>query len=244
MLRICICDDDKFYGTRLEDYIMEYISNKEGIEVDVDIYESGVTLAKQISTEQESYQILYLDIEMEGMNGIETAKLIRQIDKELVIIYVTSYEKYTLESFEVSPFRYLIKPIEKDAFHMVLEQAINEVMLKNQYLFFKAKNRQYQVKCDRIVTIMSEKGRMVEIHTSDSEDVISFYGKIKDIEKLLNPFSFVKINPGTIVNLNFVYIITNSEIKLTTNEILPISRGQKSRVKNVYNDFLKRKIGI
>lgn len=243
MLKICICDDERFQGTEFEDYIIDYMDVRE-IKLEIDIFESGTALVKQIQREKELYQIAFLDIEMEGMNGIETAKCIRQMDKDLVIVYVTSYEKYTLESFEVSPFRYLIKPVKKEQFQMVLDQAVNEIMMRNQYLFFKVQGKQYQVKYDNIISIMSEKGRIIHVHTNDTEEGVSFYGKIKDLEKILNPYMFIKINQGTIVNFNYIYIISNSEIRLVTNEILPISRGQKSRVKKGYNDFLKRKMGV
>lgn len=80
MLKICICYDDTTYGLRLESYITEYVSQIEGLKVDIDVYENGTHLEKAIIERKEHYQIIFLDIEMQGMNGIETALKIRTID--------------------------------------------------------------------------------------------------------------------------------------------------------------------
>lgn len=244
MIRICICDDDVSFGSTLEGYILEYVSRIEGLEVDVDVYEKGSSLTEAIIDKKESYQVAFLDIEMKGLDGIDTAKKIRMVDKKLYIIYVTSYEKYTLESFKVSPFRYVIKPIIKDDFQSILAQVIEEVLANKQFLFFKYQGAQYQVKSDSIMCIKSEKGRMINIASAESLEPFIFYGKIKEIEKKLNPILFVKVNPGTIVNLNYVNIITSNEIKMENGETYPISRGQKQEVKIKYNIFLERRAGL
>lgn len=244
MLKICICDDDVAYGSLLENYVIEYISKIEGLNVEIDVYESGIHLTNAMIERKEQYQILFLDIEMQGLNGIETALKIRTIDRNLYIIYITSYEKYTLESFKVSPFRYIIKPINKNEFQSILAQAIEDIMSNKKFLFFKYQSKQYQVKCDRIITMQSEMGRMIHIISSETEVPLRFYGKIKEIEKELNPLLFVKVNSGTIVNLEYVKIITNDEVKMENGKTYPISRGQKPQVKNKYNKYLEWRLGL
>lgn len=244
MIRICICDDDILYSSFLENCILKFTSTIDGLEVDIDIYESGISLTESITRKQESYQILFLDMEMEGMNGIETAREIRKVNKSLYIIYVTSYEKYSIESFEVSPYRYLIKPIDENNIQTVLAQVIEELMVNKQYLFFKYQNAQYQIECDSIIVIKSELSRMIRIILTENNESTIFYGKIKDIEKDLNPLVFVKVNSGTIVNLKHVNIVTNKEIKMNDGNVYPISRGQKQEVKIKYNSFLERRLGL
>lgn len=244
MLKICICDDDVAFGSLLESYINEYISKIDGLNIEIDFYESGVSLTKAIIERQERYQILFLDIEMQEMNGIETALKIRTIDRNLYIIYITSYEKYTLESFKVSPFRYIIKPVKKEEFQSILAQVVEDIMSNKQFFFFKYQNKQYQIKCDCIVTMKSEMGRMIYIDSTEAEAPFRFYGKIKEIEKELNPFLFIKVNSGTIVNLDYVNIITNDEIKMEDGETYPISRGQKQEVKKKYNNYLEKRLGL
>lgn len=245
MIRICICDDDTVFSSNLEEYILEYTSEIEGLEVEIDIYEDGLSLTKSIEKKNNGYQILFLDMEMKQLNGIETARKIRENDKNVYIIYITGYEKYSIDSFEVSPFRYIIKPINRINFQSILMQVIEEIMIRKDYLFFKYQNVQYQIKCESIVAIKSEMGRMIRILLSKSEaEPVLFYGKIKDIEKKLNPLLFIKVNSGTVINLNYVNIITNKEIKMNDGNIYPISRGQKQEVKKKYNIFLERRLGL
>ena len=83
-------------------------------------------MVNTMSGQIDNYHLIFLDIEMEGLNGIETAKLLRNIDKNFILIFVTSFEQYALESFEVSPFRYLIKPVSIEKLREVLRDVLVE----------------------------------------------------------------------------------------------------------------------
>lgn len=244
MINICICDDNLIHCTQLENYIIKYMRDILKMKVKIEIYGRGETLLKAIIDRKETYQILFLDIEMDKLNGIETAQQIRKMDRSLIIIYVTSYDKYTMESFEVSPFRYLLKPVDCEQIYTVLSQAIDEVMLNNQYLFFKYQNNQYQIKSESIISITSVQGRMILVTTVNNEEPFCFYGKIKDMEENMNPLIFVKVNQGIIINMNYIHIISGSDIHMVNKEVFPISRGQKKKVKSSYNEYLRRKIGL
>ncbi|OZQ88537.1 LytTR family DNA-binding domain-containing protein [Paenibacillus sp. VTT E-133291] len=242
MIRICICDDEQLHSSKLEKIIMDSAGLYQNIEFDIDIYESGKSLLKALNARNEEYQILFLDIEMGILNGIEVAREIRKIDKNMIIIYVTSYDNYAMESFEVSPFRYLLKPLKEEQISKVLLHAIDEVRRNNQYLFFKTQNLNYQIKSETILSISSEKGRIIHVVTVDDE--FSFYGTIKEIKEMLDPLSFVKVNQGTILNLNYIHIVSGTDIILTNKENFAISRGQRKIVKDAYNQFIKRRIGF
>lgn len=244
MIRIGIVDDDILHSTKLENYILNYTNEYDKVKVEVDFFKSGTSFLKCLNTGNESYQILFLDIEMEAINGIETAREIRKTDKNMTIIYVTSYDQYTMESFKVAPFRYLLKPITEEQIKEVLIEAIEEIKLNNKYLFVKHQNNQYQLKIEHIISISSESGRLLRIVTEDSDEEYHCYGKIKEIEKLLKPSLFVKVNQGSIINLSFIHIISDSNIHLTNSEIFSISRGQKKIVKEAYHNFIKRSIGL
>ncbi len=241
---IGICDDNRLHSGNIEAIVLKYCKKFLNLSVEIEVFDSAESLLKEIMNPSVSFQILFLDIEMQGMNGIDAAREIRKIDPNVLIIYVTSYDQYTLESFEVKPFRYLLKPINNEKLTLALFQAIDEVMNNNQYLFYKQQNMQCQINCDKIAVILSESGRMISVKTSNLNESIIFYGKIKEIEKMLNPLRFIKVNPGTIVHLNYVNIITGSEVYLTTGQVFSISRGQKKIVKEHYNNFISTRIGV
>lgn len=243
-MKVAICDDELTYCGTLESDLLKISEKYINLAVDIDVYQSGEEMLRMVEEEKVRPHILFLDMEMAGMNGIETARKLRNKDRSMLIIYVTSYDKYTMDSFEVSPFRYLLKPVDYERIEQVFSAAIDEILNNHAILFFKSNNEQIQVNCEKIISIVSENGRMLRVITSDAQPKNLFYAKIKDIEKQLNPFVFVKINQGTIINLNFVHIISSDEVHLTTGEIIPISRGRKKAVKEVYSLFVKRKVGI
>ena len=243
-MQICICDDDLLHSSQIEGIILNYGKKFLNISLEVEVCHSAESLLKEIDTNQTSYQILFLDIEMGKMNGIEAAAAIRKKDSAMVIIFLTSYDRYTLKSFEVKPFRYVLKPVNAEDMTRILSHAIDEVMRNNQYLFYKHHNVQYQIRFDRITAIFSEKGRMIRVRTMNENESIVFYGKIKEVETMLNPTMFVKVNSGTVINLNHVNIISGNEIDLIDGQIVTMSRSQRKAVKEAYHHFVCRKVGM
>ena len=243
-MKVAICDDDVIHCGKIEEYLLKISKKYINLIIDIDVYQSGEEMLKATEAEEIRPQILFLDMEMVKMNGIETAKKIRKKDRNMLIIYVTSYDKYTMESFEVSPFRYLLKPVDFEKIEQIFSAAIDEILNNHASLFFKRNNDQIQIHCEDIISIVSEKGRMLRVNTIEGSQQNLFYSKIKEGEKQLNPFIFLKINQGMIVNLQYVHIISNEEVHLSTGEILPISRSRKKAVKEAYSLYMKRKIGI
>lgn len=243
-MKVAICDDDINHCAILEQYLLNLSKKYMNLIIDIDVYQSGEELLKMIEIEKTRPQILFLDMEMEKLNGIETARELRKQDRHMLIIYVTSYDKYTMDSFEVSPFRYLLKPVDSDKIEQVFSAAVDDILNHQAILFLKYGHEQVQIPCEEIIFIESENGRMIRVITKEEQSQNLFYAKIKEVEKQLNPLVFVKVNQGTIINLNFVHIISSDQVCMTTGEIIPISRGRKKAVKEVYSLYVKRKIGI
>ncbi|ALS35664.1 DNA-binding LytR/AlgR family response regulator [Enterococcus rotai] len=243
MIKVALCDDDRMQATYLEENLLNIISKHTELNIDIDIFESGESLLKNIIA-QGDYQILFLDIEMPGRNGIEIAKEIRKLSRKGLIVYVTSYDFYTLQSFEVTPFRYLLKPVESEVIEQVFLAAIDDIFMNHSYLFFKYKNSQYQVDTEEILCLCSENGRQINVKLSYEPDSVLYYGKIKDLEKQLNPLIFVKINRGVLVNFKYVKIIHKDEVHMINGERFTISRSRRKKVKESYRQFVERTMGI
>lgn len=110
ILNIAICDDNTEHINILEKYLFE-ISN---IKIECDVYQSGESLIDAYKNNVERYDVVLLDMEMEELNGIETANLIREFDEHIIIIFVTSHSEYMKESFQCQPFRFIEKPLDYD----------------------------------------------------------------------------------------------------------------------------------
>lgn len=112
MLNIAICDDDIQTTGRMETMIRK-IAKRNFTNAETEVFWDGRSLADAVM-EGSSFDIIYLDIEMDKEDGISAAKRIRLYDKNVLIIYVTSHENHMKESFDVRPFRFLVKPVNEE----------------------------------------------------------------------------------------------------------------------------------
>lgn len=242
MYRIAICDDDSLQVSNLEKQISRYF-DELNIQYEIDGYYKGDRLVKSMREQMDNYQLIFLDIEMEIINGIETAKLLRNLDKNFILIYVTSYEQYALESFEVSPFRYLIKPVSLEKLKVVLSDVLVELTAKQKFLFYQVGMEHFQVILDNIVCLYSEFGRKIHLELVDDSSV-SFYGKISIIEEELPQTHFVRVNSGTIINLDYVASFNRNDVTMVNGDCITVSRSRKKAVVAAYNQFIERSFGL
>jgi len=235
---IAICDDSQENLSLLEDVV-------EGLKVrdtSVDCFENGESLLNYLSKNAEVlYQIYLLDIEMPGMNGLELAKRIRDIDKRAIIIFVTAYSDYVFNSFEVQPFRFINKPIERDKLEKAIQAAINYIYTSKKYIFFSVDKAKIQLCCENIMYFEGDK-RKVNVYTID--ETYSFYSKMSDIEKMVDDSWFVRIHVSYMVNMDYVKAIYVDEIILNNGIHLPISKKYHKSVKLEHMRYLKWRMGL
>ena len=213
MLRIAICDDDSKFTRKLETLVLQE-SQKLGIRADTDVFSDGKTLLKSFQN-GDHYELIFIDIEMEQVDGITAARRIREIDRTVLLVYVSGYDKYLKELFEVEPFRFLSKPLNHAQFDRYFKEAckrINETEVFYQFTFNK-EIRKISVK--DIVYFESNK-RIVYIHLKDGTNEY-FYGKLNNVEKELAASRqyFLRIHQSFLVNYD--YIIKMNFFNITIN---------------------------
>ncbi|MBR4670555.1 MAG: response regulator transcription factor [Butyrivibrio sp.] len=225
MLKIAICDDDVKLAGWLESQVnTECLTS--GIRADIDIFYDGLPLVKNFENGKD-YDIIFLDIEMENMDGISTARNIRKFSKDVILIYISGYDNYLKELFEVEPFRFLSKPVNIDKFKLYFNQALGKLEENEGYFQYIYKREFIKVPIKNIAYFESS-SRLVHIHLSDGT-VRQFYGKINDIEKNIdsNRFFFLRIHQSFLINYKYVkrisysYVIMhvgNEEVELKISE--------------------------
>ncbi len=237
-MRIAICDDSKENLALLEDVV-------DGLklrETEVECFENGESLLRYITDSKDNfYQIYLLDIEMPGINGLDTAKQIREIDKRAIIIFVTAYSDYVFSSFEVQPFRFIIKPIDREKLENVIHAAVNYIYTSKRYIFISVDKAKIQLCCEDIMYFEGDK-RKVNVYLP--EETYSFYSKMSDIEKMVDNSWFVRIHVSFIVNMDYVKAIYTDEIVLNNGVHLPVSRKYQKSVKLEHMRYLKWRMGL
>jgi len=231
-MRIAICDDDISFTSKLEEIIKQESVNY-GKKPEIDVFFDGETLVKSIEDGQ-SYSMIFLDIEMKRMNGITAARRIRQLDRYTLIIYISSYDDYLKELFEVEPFRFISKPLQLQKLKQYFGEAIRKIEGLNNIYSYSYNKEEYTVPIKQIVYFESNK-RLINIRLNDGTEQ-SFYGKLNNVEKEIQKINkhFIRIHQSFLVNYSYVKKMTYSEVVLEHNYdelVLRISEDRRSTVR-------------
>lgn len=219
-MRIGICDDERSLRISLRG-IIEREAQLCGLEYKIREYESGEEMLKMI--QKEPPELLFLDIEMDGISGMEAAKELRKKDKNVVIIFVTAYSDFVFQGYEVHAFHYILKPYQeekiKEVFHMALEEIDKQA---EQYYAVEQKSGTLRLRLKEVRYFQSERKKVL---AKTKEGRIEFYGKLSDVEAAV-PGYFIRIHNRYLVNLHYVTKVEGSQC-VCAEETLPVSRGCK-----------------
>ncbi|MEG1311231.1 MAG: LytTR family DNA-binding domain-containing protein [Romboutsia sp.] len=230
MIRIGICEDEKDIQSLIKDYIDIILKNTE---YEVQKYDSGEEL---LESNFKYIDILLLDIQMGQLNGMDTARKIREVDNNMEIIFTTSLIDYVQDGYEVRAYRYLLKPIELEELEKHVLNCIKEIKKKkNNYIIIENKSNTYKIYSNEITYIEVQKKNML-IHTINKKYDIRY--SLNKIEKDLNLDKFVRCHKSFLVNLNYVENIKPNIAILESGEEVSISRYRYKDVKEKFLKFL------
>lgn len=241
MLNLSICDDDVKFAGNFE-MILYHIAKQENIEIEIDVYFDGEELLKCIETENKHYDVIFLDIEMKNINGLETAKKIRETDEIVLLVYVTSYENYAVEAYEVQPFRFIVKPVDVNIIHKYFVNACEKIIAGNFYYNFKYKKDYYKVLVKDIMYFESKK-RIINIHIANGT-VLEYYDKLNDIEKRMKKekVDFWRIHQSVLVNTRYIARKSYDRVQLIDGNTLFISEDRRKKISECYCNSIEEEI--
>ena len=243
MIRIAICDDEANTRAYLSSLIVAQSCPCEIVE-----YAS----ASDCLADTQELDLLFLDIELapsgDRLDGMALARTIREqaTGPQPVIIFVTGYERYVFDAFDVGAFQYLLKPVDKEKFAQVFARAVEQIMSnrenpqKGPVLTLQSANASKTVPLNSICYIESSNHK-VELHLKDGE--FACYAKIGDLEVELQD-QFFRIHKGYLVNLSYVDGYSKTEVTLTNGERLLLSKYKYQDFVKAYLHFLKRGAGL
>ncbi len=228
MLRIAVCDDDERVLGRTLDLLKHY----ERVPLQVDGYLSGEALLAAGKV----YDILLLDIDMGGLDGIETARRIRAVDKEVKLIYITNYSDYTIFAFAVHAFAYLLKPVKKEELFAQLDEACLYGLSNSgpRLELMTKEGRVHIVPVD--ILYFEYQDRQVSMYTVDR--LWHLKQKITQVAQEFEQYGFAMPHKSFVVNLYAVQRIHGYEITLTDGTILPLSQKRSAQFRRELNEYL------
>ena len=229
-VKIAVCDDEIIFARKLEKIINKYCTVKQ-IPFQIDIYQSGKEFIAD-NIKMMEYQIVFLDINMEEIDGLEAARELRKLCRDTYVIFVTAFINYTLEGYKVDAIRYLLK--SDGNFGQSVCESLDAVFEKMQYKphirEFSFQQGARRVALEKIVYIESS---LHKLTFYVAEEGIVPYTMYETLNHIAAKFSgdFVRIHQSYLVNLRFVRRIEGNNLLLQDNLALPVARSKLKEVR-------------
>lgn len=226
-IQVAICDDEEFFRDELETFISVF-GNEYHTDVITETYSNPENLIKVLSDKTKKYDILFLDVEMPQMNGMELAQTIRKIDSDVVICFVTSFLEYALAAYKVDAIDYVVKPIQYSDVKHTMEKAKIQIYYKwdvteaeKRYIQIKTAREESTIEIDKIIYIEKRRNQSV-FHMIDEEYVC--YDTLGNIYEKLDRTKFVYTHQGYIANFQQVKEVKKSSVCFSATLEIPLSR--------------------
>ncbi|MCI8528049.1 MAG: response regulator transcription factor [Lachnospiraceae bacterium] len=222
MLRIALCDDE----TRARDALRIQLEKilDEGTEEIVYEFSTGAGAVSWLKKHPGEIDLLFLDVEMDKMNGMEAAEKIREFDKNLLLVFVTGYAEYVFDGYRVDALDYIMKPVDLGKLRDLMRR-VRECITAEASQVFLLKNTEgtYRFRKKDILYFYSDRRKVILV-TGEGE--YPFYGKLDEVEAKLHS-EFVRIHQRYLVNAAKVSHIGSKSVEIEEAE-LPLSRAMKA----------------
>lgn len=236
MLKIAVCEDEKEQSELIKEYLRK-ILDETSLSYEIITFNSGEDL---FNNYHHDVDIFLLDILMDELNGMDTARKIREIDdKNVEIIFTTSLVDYIQEGYEVRAYRYLLKPLKFEDLKRHMISCINDIREKNKYIFINGKSDILKIKANDITYIEIQK-RDMTIHTKKGDHQVK--STMDKVEKYLNNSNFYRCHKSFLVNMEYVDSIKQYVAILENKEEVPISRHRFKDFKIKFLRFMGDKL--
>lgn len=234
MFLIAVCDDEKYCRDTVKEYVGNYMQQK-GIPFEIDTFSSGQEFIN-LGSEIMKYKIIFLDINMNDLDGIKTAQRIRELSKEAFIVFVTAYVKYTLEGYKVDAIRYLLKNninFEETIIECMnaIAEKMNYTEIKKEFIFCEGARK---ISLNKMLYIESKLHKL-EFHVmEDALHTYSLYDTLNNVENELAEYGFVRLHQSFLVNIKHIKSIKRYEAILSNYTRLIIPKARYRYVKDVF----------
>ncbi len=233
MLNIAVCDDEKVEIEYLTALTREWANSAE-CHVNIAGFMSAEAFLFKYE-EDKSFDILLLDIQMDGMDGVALAEKIRENNSSVQIIFITGFPDYISRGYDVSALHYLIKPVEKEKLFSVLSKANDNLKKSEKFILLTIENENFKINLNDIIYVEAF-GHSSSVVCKSAEYKVKI--PISDIYKMLDK-EFVYCHRSYIVNLKAVSGITKTDVVFDNGKTVPVSRRMYNEVNSAFINFYR-----
>lgn len=236
MLKIAICDDEWYYLKLIHDLITKLLYERGISEYDIELFSSGEELCKR-DNEIGVYQVIFLDINMPGINGLQTAEIIREKNQKVFLVFITAFIDYAVEGYKMEPIRFLLKDMFEEMLPECIDTIIKKLHLQAQRIKYNFLEGEKDIFIDKIYYVESWKHKLNFYVCEKELNQYSLYNKLDNIEKELNHYGFIRIHKSFLVNAKYIDHIINYKVKMQNGKILSVPREKFQEVKEIYYEI-------
>ena len=236
-MKVAIVDDFREDREILKEYIARYAEDKSLV-MDVECFGSGEKFIAKVQPQK--YRIVFLDIYMGGMDGMQVAEHIRKDDKDTLIVFTTSTKEFAIRGYLVKAAGYLVKPYEYELFEKTMDMVQTFLKKDMRYIEVKVKRNTVKILLSEIIYCDYD-NHYILFHTED--EVIRSYVRFKELEEMLKPHEeFLCCYRNIMVNLDKVQAMEAEYFIMENGEKIPIRRPDRTKVRKLYAEHAFRSL--
>lgn len=217
MLSIAVCDDEVIECCNMARKIKDILEEMK-IPCIIRQFGSGEKLLQAL----ESFDVVFLDIIMQDLDGMKTAQILRKRASDKILIFVSSSKEYVFEAYDVEAFQYLLKPVDNRKLKSVLQKAVLKTESRSQEFIIVSRERQKNKLFLDDIYYFEIKGRVVDVH--GPEGVFTYYEQIGELENKLRDKGFFRCHKSYLINLKYVDVYNRQEVTLDNGENIVIAK--------------------
>lgn len=231
-LKIVVCDEKKSDRKYIEEVIRDYLVRRR-VRFALQIFESGEHLCQE-ENDLSQYDVLFLDANMQKMNGIETAYQIRKKGWDIKIVLLSEMIDYAVDGYHVGAIRYVMKENMKKELPECLEFVLRDRRSDEKEIAFPMKGGERTISLGEILYVESEKHKLCFKFVEGNSHM---YGKMDELDEQLAESGFVRVHQSFLANMKYVEKISNYRLYMTDGSVLPITRSRYSSVKKHFANY-------
>ncbi|MDD6482369.1 MAG: LytTR family DNA-binding domain-containing protein [Lachnospiraceae bacterium] len=237
MLYIAVCDDEEYFLKREYSLIMNYMKENR-YSCEIDTFSSGEDFLK-LGAEISKYRIVFLDVNMDGIDGIETAKRLRELSENVYLVFVTAYITYSLDGYKVDAIRYILK--DDDCLEQSIEESLQAIFAKmgteERKMSFNFLEGERTIRLSRLTYVESNLHKLVFHIGGEKEMQYTMYEKLDAIDARLQKEGFCRIHQSYLVNLSYLESIERYRANLSDGTKLGIAKPRYPEVREKYISY-------
>ncbi len=231
MFKVAVVEDEDIYIKEIQEYFMQF-EGETGNKFCITVYHDGDGL---LNSYQGQFDIIFMDIQMKFVNGMSAAEQIRELDSEVIIIFITNMAQYAVKGYEVDAMDYILKPVTYFTFSQKLQKALNKIKKQPEiFITIPIKGGISKIGISSLLYVESH-GHILNYYTQ--EGMISSRARLADVEEVLGRYGFFRINKGCIVNMKYVDTVLDGNCYME-GAALPVARNKKKAFMDKLTEYI------